>query len=87
MFFTNICKFIFLEEDALFNQQNAVDGVKKTSLESNAGSDSPSPFSSPKHGSRRSCDWAPDTPNKKPRSFLYILISDFLHAFYRHLWY
>jgi len=54
------------EEDALFNQQNAVDGVKKTA---DAGGDSPSPFSSPKHGSKRSGDWAPDTPNKKPRYY------------------
>lgn len=57
------------EEDALFNQQNAVDGVKKTTVDSNAGGDSPSPFSSPKHGTKRPGDWAPDTPSKKPRYY------------------
>lgn len=68
----------FTEEDALFNQQNSVDGVKKTATDSNAGGDSPSPFSSPKHGTKRLGDWAPDTPSKKPR---YIYLPSILEFF------
>lgn len=67
MDFTLFPTCLLAEEDALFNQQNAVDGVKKTPTDPNAGGDSHSPFSSPKHGAKRPGDWTPDTPSKKPR--------------------
>ncbi|KFM60789.1 hypothetical protein X975_13639, partial [Stegodyphus mimosarum] len=57
------------EEEVVFAQQSVVDGAKKNVLETNAGGDSPSPFNSPRHGSKRSGDWPPDATNKKSRYY------------------
>ncbi|GFU29408.1 transcription initiation factor TFIID subunit 3 [Nephila pilipes] len=56
-----------LEEDVVFSQNSSVDGGKKNSLEAGASGDSPSPLSSPKHGSKRN-DWPGET-NKRSRYY------------------
>ncbi|KAF8792217.1 Transcription initiation factor TFIID subunit like protein [Argiope bruennichi] len=52
-----------LEEEVFSSQHNSVDGVKKNSVEAGVSGDSPSPLSSPKHGSR------PGETNKRSRLF------------------
>ncbi|GBM95501.1 Transcription initiation factor TFIID subunit 3 [Araneus ventricosus] len=52
-----------LEEDVFSSQHNSADGVKKNSVEAGVSGDSPSPLSSPKHGSR------PGETNKRSRYY------------------